>query len=46
VLDASGALIGMMSRRDLLRVFLRPDAEIGAEVHGYSPVCCWRIRSR
>jgi len=34
VLDASGALIGMVSRRDLLRVFLRPDTEIGAEVHG------------
>jgi CBS domain-containing protein len=32
--DASGALIGMVSRRDLLRVFLRPDAEISAEVHG------------
>jgi CBS domain-containing protein len=34
VLDASAALIGMVSRRDLLQVFLRPDAEIGAEVHG------------
>jgi CBS-domain-containing membrane protein len=34
VLDASGELIGIVSRRDLLRVFLRPDAEIGAEVHG------------
>jgi CBS domain-containing protein len=34
VLDASGALIGIVSRRDLLRVFLRPDAEVGAEVHG------------
>jgi CBS domain-containing protein len=34
VVDASGALIGMVSRRDLLRVFLRPDAEISAEVHG------------
>jgi len=34
VLDASGALIGIVSRRDLLRVFLRPDEEIGAEVHG------------
>jgi CBS domain-containing protein len=34
VLDAPGALIGIVSRRDLLRVFLRPDAEIGAEVHG------------
>jgi CBS-domain-containing membrane protein len=33
VLDAPGTLIGMVSRRDLLRVFLRPDAEIGAEVH-------------
>jgi CBS domain-containing protein len=33
VLDASGELIGMVSRRDLLRVFLRPDGEIGAEVH-------------
>jgi hypothetical protein len=34
VLDASGTLIGIVSRRDLLRVFLRPDTEIGAEVHG------------
>jgi CBS domain-containing protein len=34
VLDASGTLIGIVSRRDLLRVFLRPDAEIRAEVHG------------
>jgi CBS-domain-containing membrane protein len=34
VLDASGTLIGMVSRRDLLQVFLRPDAEISAEVHG------------
>jgi CBS-domain-containing membrane protein len=34
VLDAPGELIGIVSRRDLLRVFLRPDAEIGAEVHG------------
>jgi CBS domain-containing protein len=34
VVDASGALIGMVSRLDLLRVFLRPDAEIGDEVHG------------
>jgi CBS-domain-containing membrane protein len=34
VLDDSGALIGMVSRRDLLRVFLRPEAEISAEVHG------------
>ena len=33
VLDASGKLIGMVSRRDLLQVFLRPDAEIGAELH-------------
>lgn len=33
VLDASGALIGIVSRRDLLRVFLRPDAEIRAEIH-------------
>jgi len=34
VLDASGALIGIVSRRDLLHVFLRPDAEVGAEVDG------------
>ena len=33
VLDASGALLGVVSRGDLLRVFLRPDAEIGTEVH-------------
>jgi CBS domain-containing protein len=32
VLDASGSLIGIVSRRDLLSVFLRPDAEIAAEV--------------
>ncbi|HEY5988841.1 MAG TPA: CBS domain-containing protein [Streptosporangiaceae bacterium] len=32
VLDAAGDLIGIVSRRDLLSVFLRPDAEIAAEV--------------
>ena len=34
VVDPSGKLIGMVSRRDLLSVFLRPDDEIAAEVHG------------
>jgi CBS-domain-containing membrane protein len=34
VLDSSGKLIGMVSRGDLLQVFVRPDAEIGAEVNG------------
>jgi CBS domain-containing protein len=34
VVDPSGKLIGIVSRRDLLSVFLRPDEEIGAEVHG------------
>ena len=34
VLDASGTLIGMVSRRDLLQVFLRPDTEITAEIQG------------
>lgn len=34
VLDASGELIGVVSRRDLLSVFLRPDAEIAAEIEG------------
>lgn len=33
VVDASGQLLGMVSRRDLLNVFLRPDAEIAAEVN-------------
>ena len=34
VVDSSGMLIGIVSRRDLLSVFLRPDEEIAAEVHG------------
>ena len=34
VVDPSGQLIGIVSRRDLLSVFLRPDEEIAAEVHG------------
>jgi CBS domain-containing protein len=34
VVDPSGKLIGMVSRRDLLSVFLRPDEEIAAEVYG------------
>lgn len=32
VTDADGVLAGILSRRDLLRVFLRPDAEIGRQV--------------
>jgi CBS domain-containing protein len=32
VVDADGELLGVVSRRDLLRVFLRPDEEIAAEV--------------
>jgi CBS domain-containing protein len=32
VVDASGELMGVVSRRDLLRVFLRPDDEIAGEV--------------
>jgi CBS domain-containing protein len=32
VVDASGQLAGIVSRRDLLRVFLRPDEEIAGEV--------------
>jgi CBS-domain-containing membrane protein len=31
VVDPSGALIGIVSRSDLLKVFLRPDAEIADE---------------
>jgi CBS domain-containing protein len=34
VVDAAGELIGVVSRRDLLKVYLRPDAEIAAEVSG------------
>jgi len=34
VVDPSGKLIGIVSRRDLLSVFLRADDEIAAEVHG------------
>lgn len=32
VVDADGRVIGIVSRRDLLRVFLRPDADISREV--------------
>ena len=34
VVDAADELIGVISRRDLLKVYLRPDAEIAAEVSG------------
>lgn len=34
VVDDAGELIGVISRRDLLRVFLRPDEDIAAEVSG------------
>jgi CBS domain-containing protein len=32
VVDGSGMLVGVVSRRDLMKVFLRPDAEIQAQV--------------
>lgn len=32
VVDAQGELLGVVSRRDLLRVFLRPDSDVAAEV--------------
>ena len=32
VVDANDVLVGIVSRRDLLKVFLRPDAEIAGEV--------------
>jgi len=34
VVDSDGKLLGIVSRRDLLSVFLRPDAEIGRQVSG------------
>jgi len=34
VVDPSGKLVGIVSRRDLLSVFVRPDDQIAAEVHG------------
>jgi CBS domain-containing protein len=34
VVDAAGGLVGIVSRRDLMKVFLRPDEEITAEVSG------------
>ena len=33
VVDSSGTLIGIVSRRDLLSVFLRSDVDIAADVH-------------
>ncbi|MGW4442069.1 CBS domain-containing protein [Streptomyces sp. NPDC004682] len=32
VIDAQGALVGVVSRGDLLKVFLRPDAELANEI--------------
>ncbi|WP_223837571.1 CBS domain-containing protein [Streptomyces venezuelae] len=32
VVDGEGCLVGVVSRGDLLKVYLRPDADIGAEV--------------
>jgi CBS-domain-containing membrane protein len=32
VVDSAGVLVGMVTRRDLLKVFLRPDAQIRAEI--------------
>jgi CBS domain-containing protein len=34
VVDRSGKLAGIVTRRDLLNVFLRPGEEIAAEVYG------------
>jgi CBS domain-containing protein len=34
VVDAGGQLIGIVSRHDLLKVFLRPDDQIAAEIAG------------
>jgi CBS domain-containing protein len=34
VVDPAGRLVGIVSRRDLLRVFLRPDADIAGQVRG------------
>ncbi len=34
VVDGDGRLLGIVSRRDLLTVFLRPDAEITEEIRG------------
>jgi CBS domain-containing protein len=33
VVDADGTLVGIVSRRDLLRLFLRPDEEVARQVH-------------
>ena len=33
MVEPSGKLIGIISRRDLLNVFLRPDDEIATKVH-------------
>lgn len=33
VVDADGALVGIVSRHDLVRVFVRPDEDIADEIH-------------
>jgi CBS domain-containing protein len=52
VVDESGELVGIVTRGDLLRVFLRPDAEIAADVTRWLTACglagtcaAWTVRS-
>jgi CBS domain-containing protein len=33
VVDADGTLVGIVGRRDLLKLFLRPDEEIASQIH-------------
>jgi len=39
VVTGDGELVGIVARRDLLRVYLRPDQEIAADVTGWLTVC-------
>ena len=45
VVDANDVLVGIVSRRDLLKVFLRPDAEIAGQVQELLADLCWRVRT-
>jgi CBS-domain-containing membrane protein len=40
VVDPPGRLVGIVSRRDLLSVFLRPDEEIAADIRRVWTISC------
>ena len=46
VVDKDGSLVGIVSRSDLLTVFLRPDREVRADVRRFLKLAATRYRGR